>query len=331
MFFILDKGHPIQSLVKHMRVLVTGANGFVGRALATFLHARSDYQVVGLLRQPADLGYRTVQWPSLPNDRALEVLLTGTDVIVHCAASAHRPGIPECIHQDVNVDLTISLARAAVHSGCRRFVFVSTIGVLGSSTTEIPFSENTSPSPNGAYAQTKLLAEQELQKLAGETGLEVVVVRPPLVYGPGAPGNFGALVHWVSRGRPLPFGSVITNRRSYIAIDNLVSFLTLSLEHPLAAGQAFVVSDGEDVSTAELVRRIAAGLERQPCLYPVPVSWMWRAAYLVRREDMATRLLGNLQIDDAKAQALLGWKPPISMEEQFRKLRDSSSLYNPRV
>lgn len=314
-----------------MRVLVTGANGFVGRAFSTFLHAQLGYQVIGLLREPADLGYPTVQWPSFSNDKELEGVVTGADVIVHCAASAHRPGIPECIHQEVNVDLTISLARAAVHSGCRRFVFVSTIGVLGSSTTEIPFSENTSPSPNGAYAQTKLLAEQELQKLAGETGLEVVVVRPPLVYGPGAPGNFGALVHWISRGRPLPFGCVTTNRRSYIAIDNLVSFLMLSLEHPLATGQTFLVSDGEDISTAELVRCVAAGLEKQPCLYPVPVSWMWRVAYLVRREDMATRLLSNLQIHDAKARTLLGWKPPISMKEQLRKLKDSSCLCNQLV
>lgn len=301
-----------------MKVVISGANGFVGRAVARQLQASAEHHVMGLQRRAEELGFPSVVVPSLGDEALLVKLLAGQEVVVHCAAAVHRRVASPQAMQEVNVELTLSLARAAIRAGCRRFVFVSSIGVNGSLTHDRPFTESDTPQPNGPYAASKWAAEQALVALAAQTGLELVVVRPPLVYSWQAPGNFAALVHWIARGRPLPLARATTNRRSYVGIANLASFLALCAVHPLAAGQTFLVSDGEAISTAELVTTVAAALGREPRLWPVPLPWMQYLAQLVGRQEVAHRLFGNLEVDASKARTMLAWCPAMAMAHQLK-------------
>jgi len=217
----------------------------------------------------------------------------------------------------VNTAGTLTLARQAAEAGVRRFVFISSIGVNGNQSIK-PFNEQDTPAPHDLYAISKFEAEQGLWGIQQDTGMEVVVIRPPLVYGPNAPGNFGALMRVVQRGWPLPLGAV-HNQRSLVALDNLVDFVITCLDHPAAANQIFLVSDGEDLSTTELLRRVAHALGRPARLIPVPVSLLAAGAALLGRRDMAQRLCGSLQVDISKTQTLLGWNPPISVDEGLRR------------
>ena len=244
--------------------------------------------------------------------------LQGCETVIHLAARVHvltdRAVEPLEAFRSVNVQGTLNLARQAAASGIRRFVFVSSIGVNGVETYDVPFSENTIPAPHSPYALSKYEAEAELMKLASKTGIEVVVVRPPLVYGPNAPGNFGTLMRWLLRGVPLPLGA-IGNQRSYVSLANLVDLIVTCAGHPAAANQLFLVSDGEDLSTTGLLRRLAQALGKPARLVPVPVEVLKFAASVVGKPELAQRLCGNLQVDISKARSLLGWKPPLPVDE----------------
>lgn len=308
------------------RILVTGGQGFVGNALAVgaltagFTVRISSRQMLiaakGRLEctQVGDLG-ATTNWVA-----ALE----GVESVVHCAGRAHvlhdTAADPLAAFRKVNLDGTLNLARQAVEAGVKRFVFISSIGVNGLQ-TELgkPFSEADQPAPHNAYALSKWEAEQGLLRIADEAGLEVVIIRPPLVYGCNAPGNFGALMRAVQRGWPLPLGAV-HNQRSLVALDNLVAFIATCITHPRAANQTFLVSDGHDLSTTELVRGMAHVIGVHARLVPVP-SWALQAgATLLGKRDAVQRLCSNLQVDISKSRRLLGWVPPVSVEEGLRRV-----------
>jgi nucleoside-diphosphate-sugar epimerase len=222
----------------------------------------------------------------------------------------------------INVYATVELARQAAGAGVKRFIFLSSVKVNGESTdNRRPFSETDDPAPEDAYGQSKLEAEKLLLELAKTTSMEVVIIRPPLIYGPGVKANFASMIKVVNKGIPLPFGA-ISNQRSMLAIDNLVSFIRLCMTHPAATNQVFLIADGEDVSTTTLLRRLAEAYMRPPRLIPVPLSWMNFFARLIGKQMITDRLFGNLQIDTSKARELLGWKPVITMEQQLNKMAE---------
>jgi len=218
----------------------------------------------------------------------------------------------------VNTAGTEHLARAAARAGIRRLVYASSIKVNGEQTTKVPFTEDDESAPGDPYAISKWEAEQALQRTSADSGLEIVVVRPPLVYGPGVKGNFLRLIHWVDKGIPLPL-SKVRNRRSLIALDNLVDVLMRCIESPRAAGQTLLVADGEDLSTAELIRWLAEALGRRARLFPFPPSLLRLAAKLLGMEDVTSRLLGSLVVDTSKVKKLLNWDPPVSVRDGLQQ------------
>ncbi len=305
-----------------MRILVTGASGFVGARLTETLVARGAHQVRCAIRNPSPHLPRDVERIQIPDisstttwDRALE----GIDAVVHLAAKVHdlrargREGLDA--YRVVNADGTLNLARQAAAAGVKRFVFLSSVKVNGE---EGEFRETDNPSPVDAYGASKLDAETGLREVARTAAMSATIVRPPLVYGPGVRANFRALLKVVSRGIPLPLGA-IHNKRSLVALDNLVDFLILSVEHPHAANELFFVSDGDDISTSELLRRAAAALGKPARLLPVPPALLTLAATLTGKRDAMQRLLGTLTVDISKARHRLGWSPPITMQEGLRR------------
>jgi len=236
-------------------------------------------------------------------------------------------GDPLAAFRRANVDGTLQLARSAIAAGCRRFIFISSIKVNGeSSAPGRPFIEMMQPAPVDAYGQSKLEAENALFALAAETGLEVVVIRPPLVYGPGVRANFLAMMRAIYRGIPLPLGS-IDNRRSLVAVDNLADLIALCTRHPAAANEVFLAGDGEDVSSTELLRRVGKALGKPARLLPIPVSLFMAIASLLGRKSVADRLCGTLQVDIHKARTLLGWAPPLSLDEGLRRAAIAMNAY----
>lgn len=305
-----------------MNVLITGASGFVGRALCETL-TRAGYDVIPAVRDAR----------GMPNERAVGEIgpytdwreaLHGVQSVVHLAARVHvmcdAASDPLAAFRAVNTAGTLNLARQAAAAGVKRFVFMSSIKVNGEYTQPgRAFAEVDLPDPQDAYGQSKHEAELGLRQLGAETGMEVTIIRPPLVYGPGVKANFAALLHAVQRGWPLPLGAV-HNRRSLVALDNLVDFIVTCLTHPQAANQTFLVSDGHDLSTTELVRGLAHAAEVRARLVPVP-AWTLRAgAALLGKGEVAQRLCGNLQVDISKARSLLGWVPPVSVDEGLRRV-----------
>jgi nucleoside-diphosphate-sugar epimerase len=217
------------------------------------------------------------------------------------------------------VDATLHLARQAAQAGVKRFIFVSSIKVNGELTRQgRPFTECDPPDPQDPYGISKIEAEQGLRQVAADTGMEVVIIRPPLVYGPGVKANFAALMRAVKKGMPLPLGA-IHNQRSLVALDNLVDFIVTCITHPKAGNQTFLISDGQDLSTAELVRGLAEAAGTSARLLPVPVWGLEWAGRLVGKGEAVQRLCGNLQIDSSKARTLLGWKPKVSVTEGLRR------------
>jgi len=327
--------------------LVTGATGFVGTALCRRL-AEEGVNVVAAIRQAAEnsaadfncspdsgspvpeQGKQAGYSGTLPSFRPVVVgnidahtdwspALAGVEVVFHLAARAHvlreTAADPLAEFRRTNVAGTERLARSAAAAGVRRLVYVSSVGVNGLYTREgRKFSEADVPQPHNDYALSKWEAEQALHRIGAETGLQVVIVRPPLVYGPAAPGNFAQLLAVVANGIPLPFASV-RNQRSLVYVGNLVDALITCASHPAAAGKTYLVSDGEDVSTAELMRRLAGALGVPARLFPCPPALLLLAGRLTGRHEQVERLLGSLQVDSDKIRRELGWMPPCTLQQ----------------
>lgn len=307
-------------VVVQTKVAVSGANGFVGRAVLNRL-ILVNRPVIAFVRDRGaeQLGEVNVTVVSTADPMSWPSALRQCSVFVHCAGRAHilkgpgRSALNE--FRDVNVDLTLALARSAAAAGVKRFVFVSSIGVNGMMSGPEPFTPDGAVKPQTPYAISKFEAEQGLQVVSEETGMEIVVVRPPLVYGADAPGNFGVLMAMLRRGWPLPLGAITRNRRSYVALPNLVDLLLTVCDHPAAANQVFLVSDGEDLSTTDLLRRLAAAMGRPAHLCPVPIALLRLGAIILGRQDLAQRLLADLRVDISKTRRLLGWVPLVNVEE----------------
>lgn len=307
-------------------VLITGVSGFVGSAVVGRLAIHSEFTPRAALRQvnhhlPPTVD--VIQVGDLTPDTDWNAALQDIDVIVHTAARVH-------VMQDtatdsliefrrVNVEGTLNLARQAVAAGVKRFVFISSIKVNGEGTSlGKPYLANDPPAPVDPYGISKMEAEQGLQRLASETGMDVVMIRPPLVYGPGVKANFQSMMRWLDKGIPLPLG-MIHNKRSLVALDNLVDLIITCIDHPAAANQTFLAGDGEDLSMTELLQRMAKALGKSARLIPVPAKLLELGATLLGKRAIAQRLCGSLQVDISKAQDLLGWTPPISVDEGLRR------------
>jgi len=301
---------------------VTGATGFIGKALCVELNAKK-FKVMevarlsGVLEYPNEVGKIFIE--GIESQTEWHTALKNIDVVVHLAARVH------VLHdtsvnalakfRKVNVEGTLNLARQAANAGVKRFVFISTIKVNGENTLSgQAFVADDEPNPLDFYAISKLEAEDGLRQLAVDTDMEVVIIRPPLVYGAGVKANFQTMMRYLVKGLPLPFGLVV-NKRSLVALDNLVDLIMLCMTHPAAANMTFLVCDGEDLSTTELLRRLAVFMGKKVWLLPVPVSLLGGALLLLGKGAVVQRLCGNLQIDDSKTRKLLEWSPPVSLDQ----------------
>ena len=306
-------------------VFVTGASGFVGRRVVDKL-ACDGYEVIAGVRKPdnsAGSASKQIVF-DLAKENALLAKLTGITTVIHTAARVHimddSATDPLAEFRKINTQGTLNLARQAAQAGVKRFIFLSSIKVNGEGTRpDQRFTPDDDCSPDDPYGVSKYEAEKGLVALAEETGMEVVIIRPPLVYGPGVKANFATMMAWVKKGVPLPLGAV-DNKRSMIALDNLVNFIILCIDHPKAANELFLIADGEDVSTTELLQKVVRAYGKKARLLPVPVSWMVFAAKLVNKEDVANRLFSSLQIDNSKAKHLLGWQAVTSMTQQLQAM-----------
>ncbi len=308
-----------------MHILVTGSNGFIGKTLLLALPTRAHKTVATVRATLHD-------WTPPSNAVAIgdidaatnwSTALHGADAVIHLAARVHimrdTAIDPWAEFRRVNTEGTLNLARQAATAGVRRFIFLSTIGVNGNSTAHGKiFTETSASLPHDPYSVSKHEAEVGLRVISKSTGMEIVIIRPTLVHGNKAPGNFGKLTRLVAMSLPLPLAS-IDNRRSLVGIDNLVDFIITCLEHPAAANETFLVSDGEDLSTPDLIRRMARAMNRPARLLPVPKSVLMAAAAMLGKRAMAQRICSSLQVDISKSRALLGWNPPVSVDEGLRR------------
>lgn len=306
-------------------VLVTGASGFVGGTLCADL-ARLGYKVRAAVRNPEVFSIAecdVLKISSIDSDADWSDSVAGMDVVIHLAARVHvmsdNAADPLAEFRRVNTAGTENLARQAASAGVKRLVYVSSIKVNGEATDGgRKFSESDLPGPQDPYGISKWEAEQALHRVAKETGLEVVIVRPPLVYGAGVKGNFAQMLKVLAHGIPLPLASV-HNRRSLVYLGNLVDALILCATHPAAAGQTYLVSDGEDISTPDLLRQLGEAMDHPARLFFCPQSWLKLAGRLAGRADQIERLIGSLQIDSGKIRRELGWTPPFSIHEGLRR------------
>lgn len=307
-----------------MRVLVTGGSGFIGQAVSERFSAERDIELIRIMRLAGNgkscgtsVEFKEIE-PTTPWRKELH----GVDLIIHTAARVHivsdTSSDPLAEYRRVNVAGTLNLARQASEAGVKRFIFLSSIKVNGEITRRgKSFTADDPPSPTDAYGKSKHEAEIGLQRLSQASDMEVVVIRPPLVYGPGVRANFLAMMRWIEKGWPVPLGHV-DNRRSLVALANLVDLIKVCSVHPAAANQVFLVSDGEDVSTTELLNRIGLALKKPVRFVPVPAGLIQTLAALAGKKGQVDRLLGSLQVDDSKTRKVLGWTPIVSMEEALK-------------
>ncbi|MDP2715683.1 SDR family oxidoreductase [Rheinheimera sp.] len=298
------------------KILITGFSGFVGSRLLSVLSTR----VLVLLgrKKPENVSLPFYQ-SEFNADSDYSSALAGVDVVIHSAARVHmmneQTTDPLAAFRDVNTFGTVNLARQAAAAGVKRFIFISSIKVNGESTrNDKPFRHDDKPLPDDAYGISKAEAEIGLKQIAVQTGMEVVIIRPPLVYGLGVKANFAAMMKLARKNLPLPLGA-IHNKRSLVALDNLVDLIVTCIEHPKAANQTFLVSDEHDVSTTELLQMMTRAAGKKPRLLPVPMSWLKLAGKLTGKSAVIDRLCGNLQVDISHTKDTLGWRPPVTVEE----------------
>ena len=315
-----------------MRVLVTGATGFVGRCFVERAVRAPDTTVRAVVRGSVPPDERRVEWVKLGEINAATrwaAALKDVDVVVHLAGRAHVmrdvAGNPLDLYREINVEGSLNLARSAVAAGAKRLIFVSSVKVNGegpppgsATLTGSPYRETDRPAPEDPYGISKHEAEQRLGEIGAQSGLELVVIRPPLVYGPGVRANMRSLIKAIAFGIPLPL-AMVQNRRSLVYVENLVDFIWHCRDAPAAANETFLVSDGEDLSTPDLIRRIAAAMGRPARLLPVPAKLLWAGARLLCQERRAQRLLGSLQVDITKARERLSWTPPICVDAALQQ------------
>ncbi|TAG27335.1 MAG: SDR family oxidoreductase [Burkholderiales bacterium] len=321
-----------------MNLLITGANGFVGTSLVQHLLAGGHgitAQVRSLQRLAWSSELPSKKEPSTQHLQALEAdftdisgfqqTLRGCEALVHCAARVHQvqdnASDPLAAYRRDNRDATLALARLAAQDGVQRFVLLSSVKVNGEFTQHGQPFRAQDATPQDPYAISKWEAEQGLLEIAAKTGMEVVIIRPPLVYGPGVKANFLTMMQWLHRGIPLPFGA-INNRRSLVALPNLVDFITLCLTHPKAANRTFLISDQQDLSTTQLLRGLGDALHRPARLLPVPQHVLELGLKAVGKGDVAQRLCGSLTVDSSPATELLGWKPPLTVQQGLQLTAD---------
>lgn len=312
------------------KILVTGASGFVGEAVVFRLLLDRKFIPIAAARGSTRLNGLCAVVPFELTDSKALPNLNDVQVVIHAAARVHvmnETAIDALTEfRKVNVEGTLRLARRAAESGVKRFIFISSIKVNGESTVlGKPFRANDFPAPADPYGVSKHEAEEALKQLSLDTGMEVVIIRPPLVYGPGVKANFLSMMRWLERGVPLPLGA-IKNRRSLVAIGNLVDLINVCISHPEAAGNIFLVSDGEDLSTSQLLRRMADALGVKPRLLSIPYWVLNLGASLIGRRDLVQRLCGSLQVDINKARDILGWRPVISVDEALRHTAEQHRL-----
>ncbi len=315
-----------------LNILVTGANGFVGRALCESA-SKLGHQVKAATRTPHDFGahIQNVQIASLedlayvlPSSlNAEHPSLEGVDTVIHLAARVHvmKESMSDALgaYRAMNVAGTLALAKACAKAGVSRFIYLSSIKVNGESTTlGQPFFADDVPAPQDPYGISKWEAELALKDLVKNTSMELVIIRPPLIYGPGVGANFASMMKVLSHSIPLPFGA-IHNARSLVGLDNLIDLILRCAEHPEAPGQVFLVSDGQDASTTELLRKLARCLGVQPLLLPIPSSWLKAIAQGLGKSAIATRLLNSLQVDIAHTCECLEWLPPFTLDQGLEK------------
>jgi nucleoside-diphosphate-sugar epimerase len=303
-----------------MSILVTGANGMVGRALCHKLR-QANQPVVAVVRDATQDGQVAVGAIHAATDWAPALKAHKVERVVHCAAAIPLSDAQEqcdsALLDEVNHLATLHLAQQCATAGVKRFVFLSTAKVYGEG-QDLPYTQESKPSPQGAYALSKWRAEQALQCLADASAMEIVILRPPLVYGEGVKGNFLRLMQAIQSRRPLPLGA-IHNRRSLIGLDNLVDAIACCLTHPDAAGQVFAVSDNQDVSTTELLRSLATAMGRTPLLLPIPAAALRLAGTALGKQAAMQRLLGSFALDSSAIQAQLLWQPPHSLHQGLDK------------
>lgn len=309
-----------------MTILVTGAHGFVGKALLESLQ-RQELLVRRVLKSyhPKIANADDYVVADLSDETDWTFALRGVSQIIHLAARVHvmNDRSPDALAEfrRVNVQGTVNLARQAAEAGVKRFIFLSSIKVNGE-LTEMgkPFTADDEPAPEDPYGISKYEAEQALRQIASDSGMELVVIRPPLVYGPGVKANFESMMKWLAKGVPLPLGAITGNRRSLVALDNLIDLIVTCLNHPNAANQIFLVSDGEDISTTDLLIHMGKALGRPARLFYMPLVLLKVGALLMRKKSVYQRLTGSLQLDITKTQKLLDWTPPVTLDEGLRRV-----------
>lgn len=305
-----------------MNILLTGSTGFIGRRTSVLLTSRG-HQVTNVVRSHSGDSSNAMVIDSLDGDTDWTAALRDKDIVIHTAALAHRRAkvsssdeLSDDVYQ-VNVTATANLARQAGEADVRRFIFISSIGVNGF-VNDKPFTESDLENPCDPYARSKFEAEKQLWEISRQSNMEVVIIRPPLVYGRNAPGNFGTLVRLVEKRIPLPLGAV-NNTRSLVALDNLVDLIITCINHPEARNEVFFAGDGEDLSTTELLRAVGQAKGKLAILIPVPTGILMFVARLFGKKVAAQRVLGSLQVDISKARSRLGWEPPLTVQEGIRR------------